>query len=121
MYTHELRRHFIEFVHVQTLMALRVATKGWNVAADALINEGVRSGELMVHDGKDISVREVMQFGMGLTKAQVHRRKLVKRVIFLLILRRSEVVPAPTPTSSLLTSPRALTASVLMTFVTAVV
>ena len=43
MHTPEFRRYFVEFVHVQTLMALRVATKGWNVAADTLIDEGVRS------------------------------------------------------------------------------
>ncbi|GMH95423.1 hypothetical protein TL16_g13153, partial [Triparma laevis f. inornata] len=49
MHTPEFRRHFVDFVHVQTLMALRMATKGFNVAADALIDEGVRSGKLMVH------------------------------------------------------------------------
>ena len=36
MHTPEFRRHFVEFVHVQTLMALRVAMKGWNAAVDAL-------------------------------------------------------------------------------------
>ncbi|GMI18288.1 hypothetical protein TrLO_g2781 [Triparma laevis f. longispina] len=54
MHTPEFRKHFIDLVHVQTLMALRVVTKGFNVAADTLIDEGVRSGDLMVHDGKDI-------------------------------------------------------------------
>ena len=55
MHTPDFRRHFVEFVHVQTLMALRMATKGWNAAADALIDEGVGSGAMIVHDGKDIS------------------------------------------------------------------
>ncbi|GMH77182.1 hypothetical protein TL16_g07322 [Triparma laevis f. inornata] len=76
MHTPEFRRHFVEFVHVQTLMVLRVATKGWKVVADALIDEGVKSGELIVHDGKDIS-------GAG-AYARRERRKLVTRVIFLL-------------------------------------
>ena len=53
IFTPEFRRHFIEFVHVQTLMALRVATKGYWDAADLLIDERVRSGELIVHGGKD--------------------------------------------------------------------
>ncbi|GMH74417.1 hypothetical protein TL16_g06463 [Triparma laevis f. inornata] len=76
MHTPEFKRHFIEFVHVQTLMALRLATKGWNAAADALIDEGVRSGELMVHDGKDIRYDEA--------QTRIEGRKLVTRVVFLL-------------------------------------
>ncbi|GMH89416.1 hypothetical protein TL16_g11449 [Triparma laevis f. inornata] len=79
MHTHEFRRHFVEFVHLQTLMALRVATKGFNAAADAFINEGVRSGELMVHSGKDISSTTAW--------AREERLKLVMRVILLLNIR----------------------------------
>ncbi|GMH76192.1 hypothetical protein TrLO_g4025, partial [Triparma laevis f. longispina] len=76
MYTPEFRRHFVEFVPVDALMALRLATKGWNAAADALIDEGVRSGELMVHDGRDRIAR--------LSVAQAERRKLVTRVVLIL-------------------------------------
>ncbi|GMH49396.1 hypothetical protein TL16_g00504 [Triparma laevis f. inornata] len=76
MHTPEFRRHFVDFVHLQTLVALRVATKGWNAAADALIDEGLASGQLMVHCGEDSSGR--------LNMAQMERRKLVTRVIFLL-------------------------------------
>ena len=76
IHTPEFRRHFVEFIHVQTLMALRVVTKGWNVAADALIDEGVASGVMMVHDGKDISWKVV--------RPRLERRKLLTRVIFLL-------------------------------------
>ena len=36
-------------------MVLNLASKGWNAAADALIDEGVRSRELIVHGGNDIS------------------------------------------------------------------
>ena len=39
-------------------MALRVATKGWNVAADVLIDEGVRSSELIVHGGNDLTLED---------------------------------------------------------------
>ena len=49
MHTPEFRGYFVEFVHVQTLMALRLATMRWNAASDALINE------ITVHGGKDIS------------------------------------------------------------------
>ncbi|GMI18287.1 hypothetical protein TrLO_g2781 [Triparma laevis f. longispina] len=59
-----------------TLMALRVVTKGFNVAADTLIDEGVRSGDLMVHDGKDIH--------MLVAVARKERCKLATRVIFFL-------------------------------------
>ncbi|GMH51639.1 hypothetical protein TrLO_g2532 [Triparma laevis f. longispina] len=33
MHTPEFRRHFIDFVHVQTLMTLRSTMKGWKAAA----------------------------------------------------------------------------------------
>ena len=68
-------RHFVEFVHAQTLMAFRVATKGWNAAADALIDKGVASGAMIVHDRKDIGY---------LTTFRQERRKLGTRAIFLL-------------------------------------
>ena len=57
-------------------MALRLATKGWNAAADALIEEGVRSGELMVHDGNDLHSKVAAN--------RRERRALATRVIFLL-------------------------------------
>ncbi|GMI17339.1 hypothetical protein TrLO_g12477 [Triparma laevis f. longispina] len=76
MHTPEFRRNFVEFVPVDALMALRLATKGWNAAADALIEEGVRSGELMVHDGRDTS-----SFGWNARKKW---RKRATRVVFLL-------------------------------------
>ncbi|GMI17041.1 hypothetical protein TrLO_g15320 [Triparma laevis f. longispina] len=77
MYTPEFKTHFVKFVHVQTLMALRVATKGWNAAADALIDKGVKSGAIIVHSGNDISWTVVIQ-------ARKEKRELVMRVIFLL-------------------------------------
>ena len=55
MHTPEFKRQFVEFVHVETLMDLRVATKGWNAAADAKIDEVVLSGKLIVHAGKDFT------------------------------------------------------------------
>ncbi|GMH80152.1 hypothetical protein TL16_g08424 [Triparma laevis f. inornata] len=76
MHTHEFKRHFVDFVPLDALMALRVATKGWNAAADALMDEGVESSTIMVHDGKDISMLEALP--------QYERRKLFTRVIFLL-------------------------------------
>ena len=55
MHTPEFRRHFVEFVHVQTLMAFRSTTKAWKAVAEEVIDDRVSSGQLMVHDGKDIS------------------------------------------------------------------
>ncbi|GMH78334.1 hypothetical protein TL16_g07762 [Triparma laevis f. inornata] len=80
MHTPEFKRHFVEFVPVDALMALLVATKGFNAAADVLIDEGVRSRLLMVHDGKDIE-----QKGW---EARKERHKLVTRVIFLLNIKK---------------------------------
>ncbi|GMI18372.1 hypothetical protein TrLO_g7913 [Triparma laevis f. longispina] len=76
MHTPEFRRHFIEFVPGDTLMRLRLATKGWNAAADAFIDEGVKSGEIIVHGGKDIS--------SGTDVARKERLELATRVVFLL-------------------------------------
>ncbi|GMH55397.1 hypothetical protein TL16_g11648 [Triparma laevis f. inornata] len=76
MHTPEFRRHFVEFVPGDTLMALRVATKGWKAAADVFIDDGVRSGEIIVHDGKNISHDDA--------EAREKRCELVTRVIFLL-------------------------------------
>ena len=61
MHTPEFRRHFVDFVHLEMLMVLRVATKGWNAAVDAKIDVGVRSGELMVHGGNDLSLAIVLR------------------------------------------------------------
>ncbi|GMH51876.1 hypothetical protein TL16_g01110 [Triparma laevis f. inornata] len=72
----EFIRLFAPLVHEQTLMALRVLNKEWNGMADVLIDKGVRSGAMMVHDGKDIS--------WGYYDPRKRRRKLVTRVIFLL-------------------------------------
>ena len=53
MHTLEFRRHFVEFVPNDTLMTLRLTTKGWKAAADAFVDEGVKSSEMIVHGGKD--------------------------------------------------------------------
>ncbi|GMH60874.1 hypothetical protein TL16_g03144 [Triparma laevis f. inornata] len=54
MNTIEFMILFFPFVRVQTLMALRILNKEWNGVVDALINEGVESGELFVHDGNNV-------------------------------------------------------------------
>ncbi|GMH72157.1 hypothetical protein TL16_g05843 [Triparma laevis f. inornata] len=76
MFTPEFRRHFVEFVPGDTLMTLRLATKGWKVAAEAFIDEGVRRDVIIVHDGNDLHWK--------VAKARHERRMLVTRVIFLL-------------------------------------
>ncbi|GMI10512.1 hypothetical protein TrLO_g11165 [Triparma laevis f. longispina] len=57
-----------------TMMVLSLATKGWNMAADAFINEGVELGEIIVHGGGDIT-----------DDGETHKRHdEITRVIFLL-------------------------------------
>ncbi|GMH88116.1 hypothetical protein TL16_g11063 [Triparma laevis f. inornata] len=82
MYTPEFRRNFVEFVQGDTLMTLRLATKGWNAAPDAFIDEGVRSGAIIVHDGNDIHWKIVENLK--------ERRKIVTRVIFILNIAKVE-------------------------------
>ncbi|GMH51281.1 hypothetical protein TrLO_g8361 [Triparma laevis f. longispina] len=76
MHTPEFRRHFVEFVPVDALMALRLATKAWKAMVEEVIDEGVVSGAMLVHDGKDISSKDV--------RHRLERLKLVTRVVFLL-------------------------------------
>ncbi|GMH74043.1 hypothetical protein TL16_g06354 [Triparma laevis f. inornata] len=72
-----IRRRFVELVPGDTLVRLRLMTKVWKAAADAFIDEGVKSGMMIVHGGKDED-----WFLSNTVKGT--RRKLVTRVIFLL-------------------------------------
>ena len=57
-------------------MTLRSTTKGWKAAAEEVIDEGVRSGKLIIHDGKD--------FSMCFAEIRRERLALATRDIFLL-------------------------------------
>ncbi|GMH74112.1 hypothetical protein TrLO_g4787 [Triparma laevis f. longispina] len=76
MHTPEFRRHFVYFVPVDALMALRLAMKAWKVVAEEVIDEGVESSTMIVHDGQDISYL--------VANALKERHKLITRVVFLL-------------------------------------
>ncbi|GMH81935.1 hypothetical protein TL16_g09094 [Triparma laevis f. inornata] len=76
MFTESFMIHFVEYVQGDTLMRLRLATKGYNAAADALIDKGVESGTMIVHGGNDLSFEEAF--------AREERHALVTRAIFLL-------------------------------------
>ena len=80
MFTPKIRRHFVEFVPGDTLMNLKLATKGWKAAADALIEDGVTNGEIIVHDGEDLS--------WAIVKPRREGRELVTRVIFFLNIKK---------------------------------
>ncbi|GMH85345.1 hypothetical protein TL16_g10199 [Triparma laevis f. inornata] len=58
MFTESFMLHFVKYVPRDTLIRLRLATKGYRDAADALIDEGVESGVMIVHDGRDFSFNE---------------------------------------------------------------
>ncbi|GMH91054.1 hypothetical protein TL16_g11945 [Triparma laevis f. inornata] len=77
MLTPDFWRHFIEYTPGDMLMTLRLETKGYRDAADALIDKGVECGAIIVHDGKYI------RFGDD-DEVLEERRVLVTRVIFLL-------------------------------------
>ena len=59
MHTPEFRRHFVDCVPDNVLMALRSTTKAWRALAEAFIDKDRESGAIMVHDGKGISWFEV--------------------------------------------------------------
>ncbi|GMH54700.1 hypothetical protein TL16_g01727 [Triparma laevis f. inornata] len=75
MYTPEFRTHFVKLVPGDTVMRLRLATKGWKAAVDALIDEGVESGAIIVRGEEDFEIPNA---------ARRERRALTTRVIFLL-------------------------------------
>ena len=54
MFTEDFKRLLVGLVVGDTLMILRLATKAWKRVVDAFIDEGMRSGEFIVHDGEDI-------------------------------------------------------------------
>ncbi|GMH89451.1 hypothetical protein TL16_g11461 [Triparma laevis f. inornata] len=79
MFTNDFRRLLGGFFPDDTLISLislRLATKAWKVVAEEVIDEGIESGAMMVHDGKDISDDAAYDLQ--------ERRELVTRVIFLL-------------------------------------
>ncbi|GMH60753.1 hypothetical protein TL16_g03117 [Triparma laevis f. inornata] len=76
MATNDFLRYLSQFIPVQDLLrTFRLVCKQWRDVAEEIIGQDVESGELMIHDGKDVMARyEVLQ----------ERRKLVTRVVFLL-------------------------------------
>ncbi|GMH84250.1 hypothetical protein TL16_g09866 [Triparma laevis f. inornata] len=77
MFTEDFKRLLIGLVQGDTLMTLRLATKTWKRVADEFIDEGVKSGKFLVHEGIDIS--EDVEY------VELEEwNKLVTRVIFLL-------------------------------------
>ncbi|GMH62127.1 hypothetical protein TL16_g03410 [Triparma laevis f. inornata] len=52
MYTPDFWGLFVRLVPGDTLMKLRLASKGYNGAADEFIDEGVRSSKFLLHGGK---------------------------------------------------------------------
>ncbi|GMH52670.1 hypothetical protein TrLO_g10384 [Triparma laevis f. longispina] len=76
MFTDDFKRLLVGLVMGDTLMTLKFTTKAWKRMVDAFIDEGVRSGQLMIHGGNDTYWKEA--------QAQHERCKLVTRVISLL-------------------------------------
>ncbi|GMH76296.1 hypothetical protein TL16_g07031 [Triparma laevis f. inornata] len=87
MHTPEFRRHFVEYVSDDTLMALGLATKPWMREIESLlrriVENGGQRGEVIVNGGKNLAWtfdEELDEFTEKLSK----EREVVTRVIFLL-------------------------------------
>ncbi|GMH83427.1 hypothetical protein TL16_g09595 [Triparma laevis f. inornata] len=76
MFTKDCRMLLVGFVMGDTLMTLRLATKAWKAVVEEVIDQGVESGAIMFHDGKDIIYQVAV--------AREERLKLATRVLFLL-------------------------------------
>ncbi|GMH68616.1 hypothetical protein TL16_g04973 [Triparma laevis f. inornata] len=76
MFTDDFKRLLVDLVQGDMLMTLRLATKAWKRVVDAFIDEGVRSGAMIVHSGKDVSFQDAY--------ARRGRHALLTQVIFLL-------------------------------------
>ncbi|GMI16646.1 hypothetical protein TrLO_g6294 [Triparma laevis f. longispina] len=75
MFTDDFKRLLVGFFQGDTLMTLGLATNAWKPVADALIDEGVRSGKLIVRGEEDVEYPD---------EARKEMRKLATRVVFLL-------------------------------------
>ncbi|GMH73394.1 hypothetical protein TL16_g06176 [Triparma laevis f. inornata] len=75
VYSNDFMRYLVEFVQGGTLMNLRLLDKEWNGVADALIDEGVRSSEMLVHRGYNL--------GWCMSDPLKEKNTLVTRVVFL--------------------------------------
>jgi len=53
MSTDDFKRLLVVLVQGDTLMTLRLTTKAWKRVVDAFIDEGVKSGAMIVHGGAD--------------------------------------------------------------------
>ncbi|GMH73366.1 hypothetical protein TrLO_g1019 [Triparma laevis f. longispina] len=76
MATVDFKRLLIGFILDEMLMSLRLTTKAWKAVAEEVIDEGVSSGSIIVHGGKDIRKKAWQDREV--------RRKLVKRMVFFL-------------------------------------
>ncbi|GMH69615.1 hypothetical protein TL16_g05199 [Triparma laevis f. inornata] len=54
MSTVDFKRHFVEFVPLNTLVTTKTVCREWGVLATARINRDMKSGTLMLHRGNDI-------------------------------------------------------------------
>ena len=81
MHTDDFRRLFVGFVIVDTLVAMRVLDKKWHKVVEKKLTELEEDepyGEIIVHGGNDISIREAD------SAARKERIKQVTKVVFLL-------------------------------------
>ena len=80
LHTPDFRRHFINFVFVDTLMSLRCLSKSWNTVVDSTISLKVKSGSIIVHNGNDVTASDAY----ATEEIIQQRRQLAFHVAFLL-------------------------------------
>ncbi|GMH87535.1 hypothetical protein TL16_g10887 [Triparma laevis f. inornata] len=76
MSTIDFKSHFVGFFHIEMLLVLREVCKEWNKVVKEVVDESVKSGAMIVHDGEDISWEEA--------EAREEMRELATQLIFLL-------------------------------------
>ncbi|GMH91782.1 hypothetical protein TrST_g1850 [Triparma strigata] len=84
MHTDDFRRLFVEFVMVDTLVAMRLLDRKWHKVVEKKLTEFEDEpfGEIIVHGGNDISDDEAY------SDARKERMKQVTKVVFLLNIRK---------------------------------
>ncbi|GMH67903.1 hypothetical protein TrLO_g3035 [Triparma laevis f. longispina] len=83
--TDAFRRHFVGFLPVEdSFCTMQFLSKEWQVVAKRSIDEDFTSGELLVHDGKDVGGGAITGSGIPDWGGLKAKREPVKRVMFLL-------------------------------------
>ncbi|GMH88592.1 hypothetical protein TL16_g11197 [Triparma laevis f. inornata] len=91
MYTPEFRRHFVEFVPLDTLLTMKVISKEFEETTREYIAWRVKNGEMILHRGVNIAFdldKSSVEEKEAFAEAAAARHNLVTQVVFLQNLPR---------------------------------